>query len=143
MSKWLGAACLFVALTATFPKSASPTSAIPFASYVCTVKNVYALKKEGTLEENATHLLVSEGSTFVVERKTGRMLGDLSSTGWIGRNEVLDLGSGSQSYKALYVSPPHVHVRLLLIKEYEEGDEKPFLFVEDTDIYTGLCRHTN
>ena len=134
--KWSAMICASVFVTA-----ALTTNAQSFASYVCTVKDLNGLREDGTIETDSAHLWIKEGSTFVVERKTGKMSGDLSTDNWPGRIEVLDLGSSSQSYEAIHVTPPHIRVRLVVIKEYKKGNAKPFLVVDDTRMFTGTCRH--
>lgn len=112
-----------------------------FSAYKCTVKNSYELKRNGMVPHRLSKLHINR--EFVVDQATGRMQGDLSSASWIGKNEVLDIGSNEQSYKAIYISPPFVHVRLLQIKEYDRGPIKDFILTEDTEVLTGTCTHLN
>jgi hypothetical protein len=128
--------CASVFLTAAFSRNAHS-----FVSYVCNIEHVNRLSEDGTIDTDIEHPWIKQGSTFVVERETGKMSGDLTTENWPGRIEVLDQGSSSQSYKAIHVNPPHIRVRLVVIREYEKVNAKPFLVVDDTRMFTGTCRH--
>jgi hypothetical protein len=79
---------------------------------------------------------------FIVDRASGLILGDISSRVGAGKHEVWDLGSGQQSYKSIYTSPPpNVHIDFLQVREFENGPVKPFLFIEGTAMHTGTCTH--
>jgi hypothetical protein len=113
-----------------------------FSSYKCIVKHGYKLEGDHIAPSDFGQLSVNQ--EFVVDRATGRMFGrgTMSSAGWLGRNEVLDAGSEAQSFKALYRSPgPAFHVRLLIIREFDRGPIKGFIFIDSTDVYTGSCTH--
>jgi hypothetical protein len=108
------------------------------AGYKCNVKHSLQLGKDGSLKPRA---LGDRKMEFVIDRASGRMLGDLASTIW--NIEVLDRGSDKQSYKVLYTSQPgpFLYIQLLQIEEEENGPVKPFLLVDSTEIYTGTCTH--
>jgi hypothetical protein len=61
------------------------------SGYNCTIKNWRTLQKDGETEPRSAVGV----SSFVVDRASGRMLGDLSSQIW--EHRVLDPGSNQQS----------------------------------------------
>jgi hypothetical protein len=76
---------------------------------------------------------------FFVDRTNGRIRGDVfSSAGWT-TTQVLDNGSSQQSFKALYLSSPYVHVRVLVVQEFDEGKSKSFVLLDDGDFISGTC----
>ncbi len=120
-----------------------PRQANAFSGYRCIVKGSYELGVAEMTPHKFSKLYL--GQEFVIDRANGQMLGapGLSSVGWTGRNEVLDQGSHEQSYKVIYVSPAFVHVRFLLVREYDRGPVKSFMLVDDTTVLTGNCTHSN
>jgi hypothetical protein len=60
--------------------------------------------------------------------------------GWT-TTQVLDNGSSQQSFKALYLSSPYVHVRVLVVQEFDEGKSKSksFALLDDGDFISGTC----
>jgi hypothetical protein len=104
------------------------------SGYNCTIKDLRTLQKDGGTEPRS----MAGISSFIVDRASGRILGDLTSQVW--KHQVLDLGSNQQSYKALYLSSGgFTHVRLLQVMEFESGPSKPFLFVDGSWVFTGTC----
>jgi hypothetical protein len=129
---WRFAIAVLFTPTATHAQIAPENS----SGYNCTIKDLRTLEKDGGTQPRS----MAGVSSFVVDRATGRILGDLSSRVW--KQQVLDPGSNQQSYKALYVSSAgFVHVRLLQVMEFESGPVKPFLFVDGFWAYSGTCTH--
>jgi hypothetical protein len=82
------------------------------------------------------------GKEFIVDRRDGRMLGDIfSGEGW--NSKVLDYGSRQQSFKAEYTSAPYVHVHLLTVQEFMSGNQKDFFLLDEGNLITGSCRALN
>lgn len=82
------------------------------------------------------------GKEFVVDRRNGRMLGDIfSGQGW--EPKILDYGSGQQSFKAQYTSAPYVHVRLLTVREFMPGNQKDFFLLDEDNLISGKCMSLN
>lgn len=78
------------------------------------------------------------GKEFVVDRRNGRILGDIfSSQGW--EPKILDYGSGQQSFKAQYISTPYVHVRVLIVQEFMPGNQKDFVLLDEDNLISGKC----
>jgi hypothetical protein len=128
--------CLAIAVlftpTATHAQIALENS----SGYNCTIKDLRTLGKDGGTQPRSAAGI----SSFVVDRASGRILGDLSSQVW--KHQVLDPGSDQQSYKALYVSSGgFMNVRLLQVMEFESGPVKSFLFVDGSWVFSGTCTH--
>jgi hypothetical protein len=124
---------IFVALT-------KASSATAVSGYKCIVSNAYELSRGGMRPHPFSELYRKR--EFIVDRITGRMLGStvFSSDVWTGRHEVLDIGSPEQSFKAIYLSGgPYRHVRLLQIREYDDGPVKSFILTDGTDTLSGTC----
>lgn len=44
------------------------------------------------------------------------------------------------SFKMIARTEGIVHIKLLIVKEFVAGDEKPFVAINDPDVYSGTCR---
>jgi hypothetical protein len=118
----------------------APQQAVAFSGYKCTIQHSLNLGQDGSTQPHpaAQSYLKKE---FIVDRASGRMLGDISSN-LLWKHEVRDLGSDKDSYKSIYTTqPPYVHVRILQILEFQDGPVKPFLLIENTAMHTGTCAH--
>jgi hypothetical protein len=115
-------------------------SALAQASgYKCTIKQSLKLEKDGSTQPH--HLADTyRNKEFIVDRASGRVLGDISYQVW--NHQVLDSGSDEQSYKSIYTSQgKYRHIDVLQIEEFQEGAAKPFLLMQGTDMFTGTCTH--
>jgi hypothetical protein len=111
------------------------------AGYKCTIRHTLGVGGDGSPQPHV-NAQAFNNKEFIVDRASGRMLGDINSQGWTGRHEVWDRGSSQQSYKSVYTSPPpFVHINLLQIEEFRSGDVKPFLLIQGTIMHTGTCIH--
>lgn len=119
---------------------AGHSTALASDTYICGVKVAYSVS-DGQLQR---HPLASEyeGEVFTVDRQTGDIAGSaFTSANWLGRREVLDYGSKQQSFKLVFVTPPYVSVRLLIVNEFDEGANKQFFLTDNSNSYTGFCHH--
>lgn len=86
------------------------------------------------------------GKEFTVERRTGVMAGALKNS-YITRPEVIDFGSEGNSYKVVTTLRKEQgagrgsNAYLLVVNEYAKSPKKPFVFVENADVYFGTCTH--
>ena len=82
------------------------TIASAASDYICEVKAAYTLS-DGLLGRHPSSNAF-EGKIFTVDRHTGQIEGHplFSSSGWLGKKQVLDYGSRQQSFKMLLVTPP-------------------------------------
>lgn len=78
---------------------------------------------------------------FIVDRSSGRVMGDVFANHDAQRVEILDPGSNQQAFKLLAVFGPNISVDYLQIKEYHVRAEKPFTGMSQGKAYTGVCHH--
>jgi hypothetical protein len=115
------------------------------AGYKCIIKQSLSLGKDGSTLPSAS-AAVFRNKEFIVDRASGRTLGDtINSQGW-HKIEVWDRGSSQQSYKSFYshsggADRPIPYFNLLQIEEFSDGDAKPFLLIQGTIMHTGFCTH--
>ena len=86
------------------------------------------------------------GKQFTVERRTGLMAGALKNS-YVTDPQVIDFGSTENSYKAVATMRKDQgagvgsSIYALTINEYEEGDRKPFIFLQNDEAFLGWCEH--
>ena len=117
--------------------------------YSCEVRGSYKID-HGDLAKSASSYWKGGkaiGQRFQVNIQTGAMIGDgFSSRHW-PKTVVLDYGltPRGSSYKVLYSSPPggeFVNVAWLQVHA-SEVDNKSFIFLDDYEVFTGLCRYAS
>ncbi len=114
--------------------------------YRCISKHAIELTEAGDLKRtSATEVLLASDSDneFVVDAKSGRMLGGGAIVNWndgTGSPRVIDQGSTVQSFKVLTIhGPTFVSVDYLQIETFLPGPNKPFIFVKRGQIVSGTC----
>ena len=74
------------------------------------------------------------------------MAGALKNS-YITRPEVIDVGSSENSFKVVTTLRreqglgPGSNVYVLVVREYEKGAKKPFVFLDNDELYFGTCLH--
>jgi hypothetical protein len=113
--------------------------------YLCTVERVSnADDAESRFLEMQRKTLA--GKQFSVSRRTGVMTGALKNS-FITQPEVIDVGSADNSFKAVTTlrpgqgRGPGSNINVLVVREFEPGQNKPFIFLDNEDLYFGKCRH--
>ena len=109
-------------------------------SYSCAVKAIKKLGDEGSLVPDEFYYRLYSDSTFVIDRHTGRMLGEPKNYSGFDQPEVIDRGSEKQSLKVITTYGPYVSIDYLLVQIYVDTLDKPFMYVSGATIYTGLCK---
>ena len=109
----------------------------------CEAKAQSDVSESGTLEENNFAPAVI-GERFSVDRETGRIVDDLLYNDRFSAPRVLNPGSASNAFRVINVQETPFAgpiVDYLEIQTFAEGEEKPFLLLDDTlGIVTGICR---
>lgn len=107
--------------------------------YICTIKVEYALQDSGTVDKSKFSDYIT-GKKFVVDRVTGVVRGDFISTTGANNIVVVDRGSEANSFKSYWTHPriasaplAYLEIRTFL------GAKPPFLAVNHSGIYTGVC----
>jgi hypothetical protein len=105
--------------------------------YVCRIVSESIINDSGSIEVRPKHPII--GQDFTVDRASGRIIGRY--IGSQGRDpNVIEHGSNQQSFKVIAKNSwGYVHLMLLEVEEYNQGVEKPFLLVDDTEVMSGLC----
>ena len=107
--------------------------------YRCTVESTVAAK-----EKPINRIFI--GKQFTVERRTGLMAGALKNS-YVTDPQVIDYGSTENSYKAVATMRKEQgagvgsSIYALTINEYDEGDRKPFIFLQNDEAFLGWCEH--
>lgn len=112
------------------------------ADFKCQVKDSMTLSDLGVMERSSDVAKMNQSKEFVVNRSTGIISGGGLMNNMSGQlPEVLDTYNPAQnSYKAITVYKPNNTVDYLEIKEYVEGDKKPFIYKAAWgSIVTGVC----
>lgn len=118
---------------------AGATSAWAAEDFRCTIESTVAAK-----EKRINRIFV--GKQFTVERRTGLMAGALKNS-YVTDPQVIDYGSTENSYKAVATMRKDQgagvgsSIYALTINEYEEGDRKPFIFLQNDEAFLGWCEH--
>ena len=114
------------------------TSAVD--DYKCTISGAFQVNSDGA---QVTHALKSYiGGQFTVERSSGVMAGSLRNM-YATKPIVIDRGSKENSFKVITTMKTDItsNIYSLTVNEYIEGDIKPFVFLNNSDVYYGVCVH--
>lgn len=112
--------------------------------YRCTVHTLVAPGMSAKVFEMQTNIHV--GKQFTVERRTGVMAGVLKNA-YVTKPEVIDSGSDQNSFKVVntlrvgQAGAVGSNVYTLVVSEHETSPHKPFIFLENDVVYTGICEH--
>ena len=112
------------------------------ADFKCQVKDSMTLSDLGVIDRSSDVAKMNQSKEFVVNRSTGIISGGGFINNMSGQlPEVLNVYKPDQnSYKAITVYKPNYTVDYLEIKEYVEGDKKPFIYKAAWgSIVTGVC----
>ena len=108
--------------------------------YSCTAKEAYTLSGSGTLDRGKT------AGTFVIDRDSGRMSGELSNFGTVNgvdyQPTVLSRGDEEGYFKALTLYGKSQSTRLIVVEEFSEDKQKPFVFSTEMQFFVGTCVNT-
>lgn len=114
-------------------------------NYVCTIEQLQSISARS---EKVVAMLNREylKKEFSVERRSGVMSGVLKNT-YITRPEVIDFGSNENSYKVVTTLRKNqgagagTNIHALVINEYDGTPRKPFVFMDNGDLFLGTCVH--
>lgn len=111
-------------------------------SYECSVTEQLFLQDGGSLERPPIPFLL--GKTFTVNRNTGAIVGEGSSSWFFAAHEtrILTRGNEHSSFVATNVAPAReggVHHTTLFIREYHKARLKPFVVLDGVQVLSGVC----
>jgi len=113
--------------------------------YRCTIEGL-SIASVDAVSSYATLSKIYIGKKFTVERKSGVMAGILKNS-YVTNPQVIDAGSSDNSYKV--VSTMKVsegagagsNIYALNIAEFEPVEKKPFVFLQNNQVFFGYCEH--
>jgi len=115
-----------------------PNIAQAIDAYKCTIDYTAGLHDSGEIAPTSFSKLL-QSKEFVVDKGTGRITGGVSNHSASGQPQVLDYGSDVQSFKVLTIFKPNTTVSYLYIKEFSDNQEKPFIFISASNVFSGKC----
>ena len=108
-------------------------------SYSCRIIHTYDTTDDGLLRTSGFHDSF-KGGEFTVLKSTGAISGDTLTTLRAVRTQVINYGSGGNSFKAVAYFDGQVQV--IEVQEFKGGAEKPFIAISmgGAGIVTGMCK---
>lgn len=113
--------------------------------YRCTIERV-TVPQDSSSQSLALREKSYLNREFTVDRQSGLMAGTLKNS-YLTKPQVIDFGSNDNSYKVITTMRREQgagvgsNVYVLVVNEYEKGARKPFVFLENDNIYFGYCIH--
>lgn len=124
---------------------ASPAATQDMRDYLCTIQRVASSLYAGG-DRHELDKRVYVGKTFTISRLTGAMSGALRSA-LVVQPIVIDYGSSENSFKVVTAMNAHqslgpgTFLETLIVSEYIESIQKPFVVASGENIYLGVCEH--
>ncbi len=114
-------------------------------SYECKVVEELSLQEDGRLITKKNNIY--KNKTFHVDRNTGTVLGGGLGNSSYKTKTILDPGGTQQSFKLIWLSHPvrgtnnkGKNAVYLLVQEFYETPEKPFVLVTGFTTLSGICK---
>ena len=114
------------------------TNVLAVKNFKCSVQDAKKVSENGLLvSNNVTKIYI--GREFVVDRESGKMIGEVTNhnSGFIPK--VFDYLPSENGYKVVTTYSPHPSIDYLHIVEYVESLEKPFFYTTGSTIMSGKC----
>ena len=137
----------YIAFAILFLFTSGDTVAGEFA-YICEVRHVYSLEKNGSLEtfpKSELEKLMKKNS-FSVSRDTGTLVGNSTDldTSLAKSMRVINKGSKDNSFRAVadfgdFESGNHPY-QFIEVEEFNKGANKPFVLMGSLGIITGIYK---
>lgn len=108
------------------------------AKYNCTIKDVYTLGDDASLQKSGFQPQF-EGSEFSVVKETGEINGQTLTTKLANSTKVINPGSSENSYKS--IAEFNGQFQIIEIQVFKQGKLKPFIAssMGGAGIVTGVC----
>jgi hypothetical protein len=108
--------------------------------YVCKVVGVRELSDSGFIEDAPEPVKAGRiGLSFVVNRDTGEITGDVGNNATYETNTVVFTPPNNRFHVVSISHGPNRSVNFLSIQDWAAGPKKPFLLVESGSVYSGTC----
>jgi len=114
------------------------------SDYRCTIERIIASGWTPAVTKHQD--AIYGGKQFTVERRTGLMAGVLKNS-FTTSPQVIDQGSEDNSFKVVTTmrkdqgAGAGSNVYVLTVKEHHSSPKKPFIFLNNDVVYTGVCEH--
>jgi len=111
-------------------------------SFACKVTSVHAVSENGDIVNDTDHLKSQIGSTFNVDRKTGKVISKNKFLGSEAKKSIDVINEPDKnSYYAVYKSyGPYKMVGYLYIANHRSWNKKPFTYTSAGEyVYSGYC----
>jgi hypothetical protein len=117
-------------------------------SYLCEVVASYRISGDALQNIRTSRYKGNAyGQRFQINIKSGAMVGEVFTSRHWARTTILDdgLSPRGSSFKVLYSSPPgseFINVAWLQV-HVSESANRPFIFLDDDEAFTGVCRYAS
>ncbi len=111
--------------------------------YTCEVKQVMQLDNAGRFSKPSQALGMLVGESFVVNRATGKLDGNVSwfKTSQVERVEVISGGKTQNNFRSMSIGrPPTSRATYIYVQEVAAGTLKPFYVADENLIISGTCK---
>ena len=107
--------------------------------YVCTIKQELSVTSDGDFKPHKKPIEI--GSTFGVDRKTGKIIGRPFTNATAKEIRIITQGNSSRNFEVLSASSPtgKATTDLVIIHEWEKNYEKTFTALSNDTAYSGIC----
>lgn len=116
-------------------------------SYLCEVLASYGISRGELQNRPSKYRGNAHGQRFAINIKSGAMIGERFYSRHWARTVVLDdgLSPRGSSYKVLYSSPPSDEfINTAWLQVHASADaNKPFVFLDDYEVFTGVCTYAS
>jgi hypothetical protein len=131
---------LWFAFPALLLATIARSQALP--DYHCKVEQVHGATTDDDVGSERKDYV---GTEFMVDRRTGVMVGELRNS-FLTTPVVIDVGTDGNAFKAVTIrrreqGGRNSSVHVLLIQEWEQSPRKRFVFMANEFIYLGTCIH--
>jgi hypothetical protein len=107
-------------------------------TYQCRVTGAAELKDDGSLVA-IDRVAPGWGVSFNVDRATGLIAGGAADNATFASTEVVFTPPDNLFYVISKSGGPNRHVSLLAVRAWTPGRVKPFVFVNSSWVYNGVC----
>jgi hypothetical protein len=128
-------AAVVVGLTTAYAVTQKPRAS---RTYTCRASAVYELKDDGSLQRLDTFLM-NWDSPFEVDRATGLSSGGAGENTTYPIKEVIFTPPGNLFYVVSKSGGSNRSVKLLSIRDYASGPRKPFMLMDSSWVFSGVC----
>ena len=135
---------IFIALSNSPPCAfANATGDIQYRNndFKCKIVQVQQLSADGFLKDFDIPSQSIVGMDFVVDRKSGKIIGDRFLPNYDADYQPKIIGKGLDGNAFTVLTSRRSEVNYLRINEYVSKDEKPFFYTKTGHVISGICKY--